>query len=77
VAAALARLPGVRVFPSEANFVLARFLDGAAIWAVLRDTGILVKNVSGFHPLLINCLRMTIGTPAENNALLAALERQP
>jgi histidinol-phosphate aminotransferase len=77
VAAALARLRGVRAFPSEANFVLARFPDASAIWAALRDAGILVKNVSGFHPLLINCLRMTIGTPAENNALLAALERQP
>jgi hypothetical protein len=41
----------------------------------LRDAGILVKNVAAWHPLLANCLRITIGTPAENDALLAALTR--
>jgi histidinol-phosphate aminotransferase len=41
----------------------------------LRDAGILVKNVSAMHPLLANCLRITIGTPAENDALLTALSR--
>jgi histidinol-phosphate aminotransferase len=34
-----------------------------------------VKNVSAMHPLLANCLRITIGTPAENDALLDALSR--
>ena len=43
--------------------------------ATLRDAGILVKNVAAWHPLLANCLRITIGTPAENDALLEALSR--
>jgi len=73
VAAALAGLPGVTVFPSAANFFVARFPDGAATFAALRAAGILVKNVGAWHPLLQNCLRITLGTPAENDALLAAL----
>ena len=72
---ALAALPGVRVFPSEANFVVARFPDANAMFGALRAAGILVKNVSGFHRLLADCLRITVGTPAENDALIAALER--
>ena len=47
--------------------------DAAHWFATLREAGILVKNVNGWHPLLANCLRITIGTPAENNALLDAL----
>ncbi len=70
----LAVLPGVHVFPSEANFVVARFPDAGATFAALRAAGILVKNVSGFHPLLANCLRITVGTPTENDALIAALD---
>ena len=77
IAQALARLPGVRVFPSEANFVLARFPDASAAAAALREAGILVKNVHGWHPLLANCLRITVGTPAENDALIATLSRRP
>jgi histidinol-phosphate aminotransferase len=75
VAAALASLRRVTVFPSQANFVLARVPDAQHWFATLRDAGILVKNVSVWHPLLANCLRITIGTPAENNALLDALSR--
>ncbi|HEX7327844.1 MAG TPA: histidinol-phosphate transaminase [Casimicrobiaceae bacterium] len=75
LAEALAGLPGVRVFPSEANFVLARFPDAAATSAALRGNGILVKNVHGSHPLLANCLRITVGTAAENDALIATLSR--
>jgi len=73
VAATIARLPGVTVFPSAANFFVARFPDGAATFAALKTAGILVKNVGAWHPLLRNCLRITLGTPAENDALLAAL----
>ncbi|MGH8802377.1 MAG: histidinol-phosphate transaminase [Casimicrobiaceae bacterium] len=77
MAAALAALPGVRLFPSAANFVLARFPDAAMAWAALRDGGILVKNVHGSHPLLANCLRITIGMPAQNDALIEILSRSP
>jgi histidinol-phosphate aminotransferase len=75
VAAALAALRRVTVFPTQANFVLIRVPDAPHWFATLRDAGILVKNVSAMHPLLANCLRITIGTPAENDALLTALSR--
>jgi histidinol-phosphate aminotransferase len=39
----------------------------------LKSHGILVKNVSKMHPVLRGCLRLTIGTPAENDALIKAL----
>jgi len=72
--AALARLPGATVFPAQANFLLLRVPDASAWCARLAAAGILVKNLHGAHPLLAQCLRITIGTPAENDALLAALE---
>lgn len=77
LAAALAALPGVRVFPSAANFVLARFsgkLDGNAVHLALKTRKILVRNFSNAHPLLADCLRISVGTPAENAALLSALQ---
>jgi histidinol-phosphate aminotransferase len=70
---ALAALPGVRTFATQTNFVLARVPDASAWFAALRDARILVKNLDGWHPLLAGCLRITVGTPAENDALLAAL----
>ena len=73
LAARLAALPGVRVFPADANFVLARVPDAARWFAALRAAGILVKNLSGAHPLLGQCLRITVGKPVENDALLSAL----
>jgi histidinol-phosphate aminotransferase len=75
VAAGLAALRRVEVFPTRANFVLIRVPEAQHWFATLRDAGILVKNVSAMHPSLANCLRITIGTPAENDALLAALSR--
>src|SRR5260221_2698086 len=75
VAAALAALRRVDVFPSHANFVLVRVPDAQHWFATLRDAGILVKNVAAWHPLLANCLRITIGAPAENDALIKALSR--
>ncbi|HAP26023.1 MAG TPA: histidinol-phosphate transaminase [Achromobacter sp.] len=77
LAAALAQLPGVRGFPSAANFILARFsgkLDGNAVHLALKARKILIRNFSNAHPLLANCLRISVGAPAENAALLAALQ---
>ena len=75
VAAEVARLDGVTVYPSDANFLLVRVPAGrAGAWFDgLRARGVLVKNLDGAHPLLADCLRPTVGTPAENDALLAAL----
>ena len=74
VAAALAGLPGVEVFPSQANMVLVRVPDAAAVFAGLKRRGVLIKNISGLHPLLARCVRVTIGTPEENTLLLSAFE---
>ena len=73
---ALTRLPGVRTYATQTNFVLARVPDAGAWFATLRDARILVKNLDGWHPLLANCLRITVGTPAENDALVEALRRK-
>ena len=70
----LAALPGVTPFPSEANMILARVPDAAKTFDGLKAHGVLIKNVSKMHPLLANCLRLTVGTAAENDQLLAALK---
>ena len=75
VAAALASIPGVRTFATQTNFVLARVPDAAGWNQTLRDARILVKNLDGWHPLLAGCLRITVGTPAENDALIATLRQ--
>ena len=73
VFAALSALPGVTPFPSEANMVLARVPQAARVFAGMKARGVLVKHVSALHPLLADCLRITIGTPDENGQMLAAL----
>lgn len=76
--AALAALPGLQPFPSQANMILLRVQgepDAAThLHQALKKRQILVKNVSTMHPLLANCLRLTVGTAPENTLLLAALE---
>ena len=71
---ALSNLPGVRPYPSEANMILARVPDAVALFGGLKQRGVLVKNVSNLHPLLANCLRLTVGTPEENSVLMSALK---
>jgi histidinol-phosphate aminotransferase len=71
--AALDAIPGVATFPSRANFVLVRVAGASALAAGMRERGVLVKDVSRMHPLLADCLRLTVGTPDENAAMLAAL----
>jgi histidinol-phosphate aminotransferase len=70
----LAALPGVTPFPSEANMILARVPDAAKTFDGLKARKVLIKNVSKMHPLLANCLRLTVGTAEENTLLLAALK---
>ena len=62
----------IKVYPSDANFFLARVKDAAATYNYLVDQGIIVRNRSKIA-LCGNSLRVTIGTVAENNALLEAL----
>ena len=72
----LQRLPSLTVYPSEANFILFRTPSGRAteIFDGLRAAGILIKNLDGAVASLRDCLRVTVGTPDENTAFLAALE---
>ena len=71
---ALASIDGVEAFPSEANFILFA-VDGASrVFEGLRHRGILIKQLHGSHPLLAQCLRVTVGTPEENSRFLDALK---
>lgn len=70
----LGRLPGVTVFPSEANFLLFRVADADRTFEGLKSRKILVKNVSRAHPMLSGCLRVSLGTAQQNAAFLSALE---
>ncbi len=76
--AALRALPGVRAWDSDANMVLVRIAGEGeradAVFAGMKARGVLVKNVSRMHPLLANCLRLTVGSADDNARMLAALQ---
>ena len=73
--AALRAMPGIeKCWDSEANMVLVRVQDAARTFAGLRERKVLIKNVSTMHPLLANCLRLTVGTAADNAIMLQALQ---
>ena len=72
---ALGKLPGVKRWNSDANMILVRVPDAAQTFEGMKAQGVLVKNVSKMHPLLANCLRLTVGTADENLLMLAALEK--
>lgn len=75
---ALSAMPELKVWPSEANFILVRSLRRPAkdIHEALKQRGILIKCLHGAHPTLDQCLRLTVGTPDEMSALLAALSEE-
>jgi histidinol-phosphate aminotransferase len=64
---------GTTVYPSDANFILFRIAGAPRVFAALKARGVLVKNLHGSHPALDGCLRVTVGTPGENDRFLAAL----
>ncbi|QNP59080.1 histidinol-phosphate transaminase [Paenacidovorax monticola] len=71
----LRALPGVlKVWDSQANMVLVRVQDAARTFEGMKTRKVLVKNVSTMHPLLANCLRLTVGNAADNAQMLAALQ---
>lgn len=72
VAAALRALPGIRVFDSEANLLMIKVDRATEVWKHLADGGVLVRNFDRPGPLA-GCLRITIGTPDENDLLLSVL----
>ena len=72
MARALADRAGVQVFPSVTNFLLVRVADAAAVHAALLARGIVVRRQDHLAGL-DGCLRISVGTPEENDALIAAL----
>jgi len=73
----LERLPGLTLYPSVANFFLARVQgpagSGTRVFENLKAQGVLVRNFDGGLPALQNCLRLTVGSPEENRILIAGL----
>jgi histidinol-phosphate aminotransferase len=72
---ALAAIDAIEPYPSEANFILFRTppRQAGAVFAALKSQGVLIKNLSSTGGRLQDCLRVTVGTPEENAAFLAAL----
>jgi len=71
--AALGQIAGVTVFPSEANMILIRVPDSKRAFDGMKARGVLVKHIAGLHPLLANCLRLTVGAPEENTRMIDTL----
>jgi histidinol-phosphate aminotransferase len=69
----LSRMPGLKVYPTEANFFTIEVpVSPRLIFEDLYGQGILIRDISSY-PMLSNCLRISVGTPEENNRLLSAL----
>jgi len=74
LSAAIAKLSKVkRVYPSDANFLVVAFADAASVYRETLARGIVLRDVSK-HAALPDCLRISVGTPEENDRLLACLE---
>ena len=71
---ALQLMPGVQPFPSQANMILVRVADAKRAFDGMKARGVLVKHIAGLHPLLANCLRLTVGTSDENALMLRAFQ---
>lgn len=68
----LGAIEGVQVYPSSANFLLLRVARAKEIFEGLKQRGVLIKNLHGSHQMLQDCLRVTVGTPEENQRFLSA-----
>jgi len=64
----------VRAYASEANFILFRVAHAGRVFEGLKQRGILIKNLHGAHPALDHCLRVTVGTPEQNEQFIVALQ---
>lgn len=69
----LATFPETTVFDSEANFVCVRLPKAQEAFETLKQHKILVKKLDGGHELLKDCLRLTVGTPEQNQQMLSVL----
>jgi histidinol-phosphate aminotransferase len=72
--ASLQSVARARAFPSDANFILFRVPRADAVFGGLKARGVLIKNLSNSHSSLSDCLRVTVGTPEENDRFLGALK---
>ncbi len=70
----LASMDGVKVYPSQTNFLIFQVENAAYLFAALLKEGVLVRNVSSL-PSLPNTLRVTVGNPEENRAFIRALDK--
>ncbi len=72
---AMQNIKGIKVFPSEANFILFKTIhkDAELVFNYLIENKIMIKNVAN-NDLLKDCLRVTVGTESENQIFLAALK---
>ena len=66
---------GLVAHDSDANFILVEVSEPAQVFASLVEQGILIKDLSNAHCSLAKCLRVSIGTPQENQAMLRAFDR--
>ncbi|QEY24473.1 histidinol-phosphate transaminase [Neisseria animalis] len=71
----LSHIGGLQAFPSEANFITVRVPDAQALYDALKAEKILIKKLHGAHPLLSQCLRLTIGSPEQNDAVLSVIRK--
>jgi histidinol-phosphate aminotransferase len=70
----LSEIAAVKVYTSEANFLLFRVANATEVFNGLKQRGVLIKNLNGGHPMLKDCLRVTVGTPEENERFMAVLK---
>ena len=69
----LAKIGRLKAYPSEANFITVRVPDALELFETLKQNKILIKKLHGVHPLLDQCVRITIGAPEQNDAVLAVI----
>jgi histidinol-phosphate aminotransferase len=67
-------IAGIHAFRSDANMILVRVPDSGRTFEGMKAQGVLIKHIAGLHPLLANCLRLTVGTPEENDLMMRALK---
>jgi histidinol-phosphate aminotransferase len=70
----LSEIAAVKVYPSEANFLMFHVANANVVFNGLKQRGVLIKNLDSGHLMLKDCLRVTVGTPDENLKFIAALQ---
>ena len=66
-------MPDLKVFPSQANFLLIKVDDAQSLFEFLKSNEILVKSFA-MDPKLSNCIRVTVGDPSENKIFLEQIK---